>query len=122
MSNHQSLDSSVKEWYVSAYPTDDLGPELNPELTFDGVYSTLAGDRDVYKAFGLVDSVIRERVFGKLADLKGVEYDHIYNLWLHPPKQSLSSQIHSAQTTGHSGVGRTAPDAHSKHPKLEFIK
>ena len=120
MTNHQPLDSSVREWYVSAYPADDLGPELNPKFTFDDVYSTLAADRDVYDVFGLVDSVIRERVFEKLAELKGVDYDHIYNLWLHPPKQSLSSQIHSAQAIGLSGVG--SADTPEKHPKIEFIK
>ena len=119
MMPYHALDSSVREWYVSAYPTDDLGPEINPELTFQGVYSTLEADKDIYEAFGLVDSVVRERVFEKLAELKNVDYDHVYNLWLHPPKQSLSSQIHSAQAITHPGVHIDTPE---KVPRREFAK
>jgi hypothetical protein len=83
MSKRQvSATTPIRTWYITAYPTDDVGPTLNPTTTFadlwqaikDGVcvYATLGGD---------ADSVVRERVFEKLAALLGTDYDRIYTLW-----------------------------------------
>jgi hypothetical protein len=83
MSKRQvSATTPIRTWYITAYPTDDVGPTLNPTTTFadlwqaikDGVcvYATLGGD---------ADSVVRERVFAQLAALLGTDYDRIYTLW-----------------------------------------
>lgn len=78
----QSLN--VREWYMAEYPTDQLGQMLKKGVTFADVFNALMSGKNVYKLLlgKHGDSVIRERVFTKLAELKNVEYYAIYDLWL----------------------------------------
>lgn len=73
---------SIKEYYMAAFPTDELGAEINPNATFKGLDFTLGEYGDVYEYIGVGDSLIRERCFEKLAEIMGVEYDVIYSKWL----------------------------------------
>ncbi len=77
-------DSNVKEWYEENYPSDDVGATLNDDATFADVYNALSEDSEaVYNALGgSADTVVRERVFAKLAEIYGVDYDVIYYKWL----------------------------------------
>lgn len=79
MENEKSL---VKEWYIKEYSTDDLGREINEEITFYDIFYALDRYKDIYEILGVEDSVIRERVFQKLADIMKVEYNYIYEQWL----------------------------------------
>lgn len=74
--------TKIKEWYIKEYPTDELGIEINDEITFYDLFVVLDTYKDVYEALGVMDSIIRERVFGKLADIMKVDYDHIFEQWL----------------------------------------
>lgn len=74
--------TKLKAWYVAAYPADDLAEEMNDGSTFYGLFECLDRRSDVYKYIGIGDSVIRERLFRKLAELMEVDYDYIYNQWL----------------------------------------
>jgi hypothetical protein len=47
-----------------------------------GLLNKLIVGEDVYRYIGVTDSVIRERLFEKLADTLNVKYDYVYNLWL----------------------------------------
>ena len=76
-----NLNTSIKNWYMVNFPTDELGSDMNNVATFNDLYKALQVGMGVYVVLGVCDSVIRERVFGKLAELKGVEYDTIYNMW-----------------------------------------
>ena len=76
-----NLNTSIKNWYMVNFPTDELGSDMNNVATFNDLYKALRVGMGVYVVLGVCDSVIRERVFGKLAELKGVEYDTIYNMW-----------------------------------------
>lgn len=38
--------------------------------------------KDIYDMLNVSNSLIRERVFKKLSDLMGVDYDIVYYLWL----------------------------------------
>lgn len=78
MENEKSL---VKEWYIKEYSTDDLGREINEEITFYDIFYALDRYNDIYEVLGVEDSVIRERVFQKLADIMKVEYNYIYEQW-----------------------------------------
>lgn len=73
---------NIKNWYIKTYPHDELGFEIDPNATFEGLFDTLDYGADVYKFIGVCDSVVRERVFEKLAELMQVDYDYIYNQWL----------------------------------------
>ena len=78
------MDRIVKIWYMKEYPTDNLGVTMNDNVTFADVLETLKKHEDVYELLGdEVDTVIRERVFEELADLMSVDYDFIYDMWLH---------------------------------------
>ncbi len=73
---------TIKEFYLANYPTDELGIELNETPTFAGLLNQLIVGGDVYKYIGVGDSIIRERLFEKLADELEVSYEYVYNLWL----------------------------------------
>jgi hypothetical protein len=72
----------LKEFYLENYPTDELGLELNETPTFPGLLNQLIIGGDVYRYIGVGDSIIRERLFEKLAESMEVSYDYVYNLWL----------------------------------------
>lgn len=77
-------NTKLKEWYVQNFPTDDLAEAINEEKTFYDLFKCLDRYGDVYsECMGSgVDSIIRERLFRKLAEIMSVDYDYIYNQWL----------------------------------------
>lgn len=77
------LKLNVKEWYRGEYPTDDLVEEIKDEVTFEDVFNALDTYKDIYEVIGNgIDSLVRERIFNKLATLMEVDYDYIYDQWL----------------------------------------
>lgn len=62
---------NIKEFYETAYPTDDMGAEINPAATFAGLYRELDRYGDIYKYIGVGDSIIRERLMEKLTEIMG---------------------------------------------------
>ena len=73
---------NIRQFYLENYPTDDLGLELNETPTFAGLLNQLIVGGDVYRYIGVADSVIRERLFERLANELEVGYDYVYDLWL----------------------------------------
>jgi hypothetical protein len=71
----------LKTYYLEQYPTDDLGIEIDADATFEGLFETLDRHRDVYEYIGVYDSVIRERLFNRLAEVMEVPYEEVYNQW-----------------------------------------
>jgi len=80
---------NIREFYVKNYPSDDMGKGINPKATFDGLAKTLSNCHCVYEYLYVYDSIIRERLFEKLASIKGCEYEVIYQRWLSPIKKPL---------------------------------
>lgn len=76
------LKLNVKEWYRGEYPTDDLVEEIKDTVTFGDIFEALDNYRDIYNEIGTTDSLVRERIFNKLATLMEVDYDYIYDQWL----------------------------------------
>jgi hypothetical protein len=72
----------IIDFYVNEYPKDDIAVDINPKATFNGLYQILKNKGDAYKYIGVADSLVRERVFQKLAEIKGVKYDVIYDMWM----------------------------------------
>jgi len=73
---------NIKEYYMDNYPTDELGLELNENATFVGLLNCLYEGNDVYEYIGEGDSLIRERLFEKLAIDTNKPYNYIWDLWL----------------------------------------
>lgn len=80
--NTRELNKKIKDWYTKTYPTDEEGKEINDKITFKGFYGYLWQGYDVYDVLEVTDSLIRERVFEKLSEILGVDYDVVYKKWL----------------------------------------
>lgn len=85
---------SIKKWYVAAYPTDELGNEIDEEVSFASVWNSMfdKGD-DIYRHLGVNDSVVRERVFSQIAEILGVDYDVVYYAWLGEYRIALNNIV-----------------------------
>lgn len=78
-----SENTLIADWYQSAYPEDELGEEINPDVTFYDLFQALDRHQDIYKLLGdEIDSVIRERTFEELAKIMKCDYQYIYDQWL----------------------------------------
>ena len=78
----EKLNPNVRDWYVKEFPTDSLGSAIREGVTFLDVAAALNTGRKVYGVLGVGDSVVRERVFSKLAEIFSVPYEKIYEIWL----------------------------------------
>lgn len=74
--------TKIREWYLSAYPEDELGNEINPNATFNDVFEWLDNYKDIYELIGVHDSLVRERIFSALSEVMNCDYDYIYDQWL----------------------------------------
>jgi len=78
-----NLNFPLKNFYRIAYDDDDICESyINEDATFGGLLENITEPYDYIFKNGEEDSIIRERLFEKLADIMGVEYNDIYNLWL----------------------------------------
>ena len=73
---------TIREFYLSKYPSDDMGAGINPTATLAGLLNQLIIGGDVYEYLYVYDSIIRERLFERLAEELNVKYEYVYNLWL----------------------------------------
>jgi len=71
LSNAEMSKTKIKDWYKKNYKTDELGDEINPNITFDDVIVGILNGREIYSLIGVRDSVVRERLFSKLSKLQG---------------------------------------------------
>lgn len=107
MSGHDGLASAmgalgikqtdnVREWYVLAFPGDELAVAINPSLTFDDAIAAVPTGDGFYTALGdAADSLLRERIFEELCNRYGYTYDEVYDSWLHEsplPSPAISQQ------------------------------
>ena len=72
---------NIRKFYLEAFPTDELGVEINPKANFESLWLAIRGDM-VYEYIGVSDSIVRERIFEKFSELTGHNYDYIYQEWL----------------------------------------
>ena len=77
--SNDDSDVKIRDWYMKNYPTDDLGEELNDEVTFEDMWNEDYKEYNIYQVMGVGDSVIRERLFEHLAEIKGVTYNEVYD-------------------------------------------
>ena len=79
MKNEQQI---IRDWYIKEYPADEIGAEIDENATFRDLFYALDCYKDVYEIIGVEDSIIRERVFARLAYIMDVDYKYIYEQWL----------------------------------------
>lgn len=76
-----AVEEHIRQWYVSAFPNDELGAEIKEEVTFEELSTAIENGEDIYELLGVADSIVRERAFARLADLQGKTYDEVYNTY-----------------------------------------
>ena len=86
---HYNGQSKIKDFYQAAYPTDELGEQINGNATFQDAFECLQVGFNFYAFLGVSDSIVRERVFDALAVLMNCSYEHIYYQWLNEGKSPL---------------------------------
>lgn len=77
-----TMKESATDWYAKKFKTDKKMAPKNG-VTFEQLYESLKKGENIYDKMGVDDSIVRERVMSEMADRLGVEYDHVYDLWLH---------------------------------------
>jgi hypothetical protein len=76
---------TIKAYYTKFFPIDELGADLDYTATFEGLLIVLFTRKDVYDYVGVYDSVIRGRLFERLAEIYSMSYDDVYYQWLLAP-------------------------------------
>lgn len=76
---------NIKEFYLSKYPSDSLGTNIDPKATFIGLLDAMHIGICVYDYIGYGDSMIRERIFTELSNQLGTDYDYVYDLYVSTP-------------------------------------
>lgn len=71
---------TIREFYLSKYPSDTLGINIDPKATFIGLLDALHNGICVYDYIDYGDSVIRERIFAELSNQLGTDYNYVYEL------------------------------------------
>jgi len=78
-----TITNKIKAWYTETFKDDEVGATLNEDSSFIGLVQCLECGNDVYDFLGGdADSITRERVFEKCAEIYRVDYDVIYKQWL----------------------------------------
>lgn len=78
-----SAMESVVEWYNENYPTDDVLRNSESAITFiELVYGMYNGEDFYTMVGGDADSIVRERVFNRLAEIFKTSYTAISKIWL----------------------------------------
>lgn len=72
----------IKEDYITAFPTDELGKNINEDINYYNFFMGMLNGDDVYNMLGVSDSIIRGRTFRLLSEMMNVDYDVIYYAWL----------------------------------------
>ena len=90
---HYNGQTKIRDFYMAAFPTDELGKDINGYATFQDAYECLQVGFNFYVFLGVNDSIVRERVFDALATLMGCPYEHIYYQWLDHSKEPLGGVV-----------------------------
>ena len=77
-----SEKDNIKQWYKTTFPTDELGDEIAPNLTFEDLFRAMDNYKSVYETIAVHDSIVRERIFVRLAMIMEVDYNYVYDQWL----------------------------------------
>lgn len=91
------LSVNIKEWYSNEYKTDTLAEIINEDITFYDLFMCMcfrlhSEETDIYSLLNVSDSLIRERIFGKISEILNNDYKIVYNLWLYGDNHNSDSK------------------------------
>jgi hypothetical protein len=73
---------TIKEFYLKNYSNDELGQKINDDSTFSGLLDYMNNGGEPYLYIGVFDSLVRERVFQRLAEELNKDYSYVYDKWI----------------------------------------
>lgn len=76
----------IKDWYISNYPDDKLGEKINNKITFHQFMECLKKCEDYTRISGKVDSIIYDRIAGRLCEIYHVSGEEIHDMFLNIKK------------------------------------
>lgn len=86
-----TMKESATDWYAKKFKTDKKMAPKNG-VTFEQLYESLKKGENIYDKMGVDDSIVRERVMSEMADRLGVDYSHVYDLWLNGGEKGSESR------------------------------
>ena len=110
-------DNLVRDWFMRNYPDDQLGEEIDPDLTFDDALRAVARGDGFYDALGVGDSIVRNLVFEELAVRYDVNYGDVYEAWLNErpvPGTGLLETVYGPGIYGEMDAARGQADVSLK--------
>lgn len=78
--NPNKVTARVDIWYQNLFPTDELAEKV-ARVTFEEIYNKMVNGEDFYDIIGVMDSIVRERIFSGMVNAKGISYDELYDIW-----------------------------------------
>ena len=100
-------NTRIRTWYMKTYPQDNRGEYIDLYNTFEDLWIAIQNNEDVYNTIVEADSLIRERLFSKLSDIKGVTYKYIYDKWLGIEDLLEESDNEQYKTGGSVGMNKS---------------
>ena len=71
----------IGKWYRNAFPDDDLGRDIPKGLTAKKIWNRMKNGEDIYDIlYPADDSIVRERVFNRMASALDMDIDVIRNI------------------------------------------
>lgn len=104
-------NTEIRSWYMAKFPTDDLGKQIRPKLTFAKVWAEMKKGSDYYSMMP-GDSVMRERVFDGISDAYKIPYDTVYDTWLNAGKTPAKVKEAILNKAEKEGMNRKELDKH----------
>lgn len=71
----------VREWYMREFADDPMGERLRQNLTWADLLERMRCGENFHEIINVCDTVVRERIFTRLAEMLLVPYEVIYQLW-----------------------------------------
>lgn len=95
-------NAKVRAWLLRTHPEErSLMGGFSRDVTFDEIYRRMHGGEEFYEIAGCTESVQREYIFARLAELYGRDYDYFYRLWLEAGAKHLPERAEAlARTKG----------------------
>lgn len=91
----EDMNENIYKWYSRNFVNDDEADFINKEITFYDLYAAMVlytqktiGNDPYQRMMIDGDSVVRERVFFKMAEIMDVDYNSIYDLWINPATEN----------------------------------
>ena len=85
------MKAKVKDWYSVEHKDDKLVAKKLSDTTFNDIYNGLKKGTFKTSDYGN-DSTARERIFNRIAELKGKTYEEIYNMWQNAKRDAEEEQ------------------------------